>query len=114
MAASNIRVGDRVRVETVSYEGIVQSYDHLTQEMHVLTHDGHNHYFDPTHANAMLTIVPPPFKTGQVWETPDGNYWFIRRAASNGFCAMTTGQGISCSKQDVFLASQPRLIFPTP
>lgn len=112
MAAKGVCVGDRVRVETTSYEGVVKSYDHLTHEMHTLTDDGTNHYFDPTLADVTVTIVPPAFKTGQVWETPDGAYWFIRRAAKTEFCAMPSGHKVNVSTPEMFLDMLPKLIFP--
>lgn len=112
MTAKGVRKGDRVKVETKAYEGIVKSYDHIVHEMHVLTDVGTNHYFDPTLTEVTVTVIPPAFKTGQVWETPDGTHWFIRRANAREFCAIPIGHGIPCTIQTRFLEKLPKLIFP--
>lgn len=114
MAAKGVRVGDRVRVERTSYEGVVLKRTSITghHELAVRTDSGLTHYFDPTLDDVLVTIIPPTFKTGQVWETPDGAYWFIRRAADVGFCAMPIGSDVACNSQTTFLQMLPGLIFP--
>jgi hypothetical protein len=119
MTAAGVRVGDRVKVERAMYEGYVEHFKrgHAglggDAEMCVRDDFGHAHYFDPNDDETTVTVVQPPFKAGQVWETPDGGHWFIRRGLPHDFCAMPVGSGIGKVTQTEFRAMLPRLIFPS-
>jgi hypothetical protein len=122
MSAVGVRVGDKVKVERITYTGWVESYKQAHglggigghDEMVVRDEAGNAHYFDPQDHEVLVTVVPPEFKSGQVWETPDGRQWFIRRSLKDDFCAMPTGSLRNCSKPEEFRDMSPRLVWPKP
>jgi hypothetical protein len=123
MTAKGVRVGDRVRVEHASFTGHVESLHRGraglggiggNDEMIVVEDAGNRHYFDPNDSEITVTVVQPPCKAGQVWQTPDGTVWFIKRDTPRDFCAVSTGSASYSFDKQRFLDRGPKLVFPMP